>query len=117
MWTTSKKGRSIFARAEVRVSTIASDLRAFPTTSIRDVMKRFTFEALMIGGGLLSEMPFLDHLEELRRRLFKCLIAVGVGLFVCFAYAAELIIFLDRPALSAGIRLVAIEGMEIFSVS
>src|SRR5690349_19567788 len=119
MWTTSEKERSIFARAEVQMSTIASDLRAYPTTSIRDVMKSFRtliFEALVIGGGLLSEMPFLDHLEELRRRIFKCLIAVSLGLFVCFAYAAELIIFLNQPALSAGIRLVAIEGMEIFSV-
>jgi len=101
------------------MSTIASYLRQFPTTSVRDAFKRFTaavFQTLLIAAGVLSEMPFLDHLEELRRRIFKCLIAVGIGLAVCFAYAAELIIFLNRPALAAGVRLVAIDGMEIFSV-
>src|SRR5262249_42712408 len=100
------------------MSTIESYLRQ-PAISSRDGVKRvwvLLFEALVGGAALLSEMPFLDHLEELRRRILKCLVAVGIGLTVCFIYATELIIFLGQPALKAGIRLVAIEGMEIFSV-
>lgn len=31
------------------------------------------------AGGDRAEMPFLDHLEELRWRIFKALIAVGIG--------------------------------------
>jgi sec-independent protein translocase protein TatC len=52
----------------------------------------------------------------LRRRLVKCLIALAIGLAVCIPYAANLIVFLNRPALKAGVRLFTIEGMEIFSV-
>ena len=65
---------------------------------------------------MLSEMPFLDHLEELRWRIFKCLIAMAIGLAVCVAYAAELIHFLKRPADMVGLRLGAIEATEMFSL-
>jgi sec-independent protein translocase protein TatC len=31
-----------------------------------------------------AEMPFLDHLEELRWRLFRCAVAIAVGVGVSF---------------------------------
>jgi sec-independent protein translocase protein TatC len=73
-------------------------------------------EASVIGAAMLAEMPFLDHLEELRRRLLKSIIAVAATLVVCASFAAELITILEAPANSLGIRLSAIEGTEIFSV-
>jgi sec-independent protein translocase protein TatC len=33
----------------------------------------------------MNEMPFLDHLEELRWRLFKCAVAIALGVGVSFA--------------------------------
>lgn len=36
-------------------------------------------------GGTPSEMPFLDHLEELRWRLFRCAVAIALGVIVAFA--------------------------------
>ena len=36
-------------------------------------------------GSAHTEMPFLDHLEELRWRLFKCALAVAIGVLVAFA--------------------------------
>ncbi|MFL5611439.1 MAG: twin-arginine translocase subunit TatC, partial [Gemmatimonadaceae bacterium] len=47
------------------------------------------------------EMPFLDHLEELRRRLFWIAGAVMVGIVVAFAMLSKLDIIrlLERPIL------------------
>lgn len=40
----------------------------------------------------------LEHLEELRKRLFKCLAAVLVGSVISFAFVGELRTLLTRPA-------------------
>jgi len=69
-----------------------------------------------MGMALLSEMPFLEHLEELRQRLIKSLIGLGLGTAVGFAYTAEIITFLNRPALALGLQMVAIDATEVFSV-
>ncbi len=46
-------------------------------------------------------MPFLDHLEELRWRLFKVLIALGISFIVAFALLStkslDLLNYLQRP--------------------
>ena len=72
--------------------------------------------SLLMGMAVLSEMPFLDHLEELRQRLIKSLIGLAVGTAVGFAYTAEIIAFLRRPATALGLDLVAIGSTEIFSL-
>lgn len=48
-----------------------------------------------------TEMPFLDHLEELRRRLFWMVGAVVVGVITAFLVLSklDLIRFLERPIL------------------
>jgi len=74
------------------------------------------FKPLLVAGLALSEMGFLDHLEELRRRLIRCAIAVAVGVAISLTYTPELIRFLGRPAKVAGIPLQAIEATEIFSI-
>jgi sec-independent protein translocase protein TatC len=38
-----------------------------------------------MAGSSMNEMPFLDHLEELRWRLFKCAVAIALGVGVSFA--------------------------------
>ena len=55
----------------------------------------------------LGEMPFLDHLEELRWRIFYMLIAIGVGTIVGFLIVQylgimEILIRPIRPMLSEG---------------
>ncbi|SVC12382.1 uncharacterized protein METZ01_LOCUS265236, partial [marine metagenome] len=42
-------------------------------------------------------MPFLDHLEELRWRIFKTLIAILIGAAVCFVYSHTLLRLLTHP--------------------
>lgn len=47
-----------------------------------------------------SEMPFLDHLEELRWRIIKSLFAVAVGAIAVFIFIDPIFEILLRPALS-----------------
>lgn len=52
-------------------------------------------------GIAQGEMPFLDHLEELRWRLFRCAIAVAVGVggafTLLFTKKIDVIALLSRP--------------------
>ncbi len=51
-------------------------------------------------GGPDAELPkmtFLDHLEELRRRLVISFIAVAVGFLGCWAFADTIFGYLQRP--------------------
>src|SRR5438270_13842916 len=47
--------------------------------------------------GLHGQMSFLDHLEELRKRIIHSLIAVGVALGVCWTFADTLFRAVSRP--------------------
>ena len=44
-----------------------------------------------------SRMPFLDHLEELRRRLLKSILAVVAMAIVAFCFREEIMAFLTGP--------------------
>jgi sec-independent protein translocase protein TatC len=61
-------------------------------------------------------MSFLDHLEELRRRIIKSVIAVAVGVLLCTTYTPAIIRFLKAPAAEYGIELVGYGGLEMFSI-
>jgi sec-independent protein translocase protein TatC len=45
----------------------------------------------------LPKMSFLDHLEELRKRLLVSFIAVGVGFLLCWAFAEKIFGKLQEP--------------------
>ncbi|MCD6266749.1 MAG: twin-arginine translocase subunit TatC [Deltaproteobacteria bacterium] len=44
-----------------------------------------------------DKQPFLDHLEELRRRLVICAIAVGFGFIISYVFAKQLFSYLILP--------------------
>ena len=46
-------------------------------------------------------MSFLDHLEELRRRIIRALIAITVMFLVCWAFVEEIFIIASRPIMAA----------------
>lgn len=60
-----------------------------------------------------KRMPFLDHLEELRWRLIKCLIAVAVASILCYAAAGKLMSFLTRPYPKQLVFLSPAEGFMV----
>jgi sec-independent protein translocase protein TatC len=44
-----------------------------------------------------DKQPFLSHLEELRKRLIACAIAVGIGFALCYAFRERLFDILVSP--------------------
>ena len=49
-----------------------------------------------------SKAPLLDHLVELRQRLLRSIIAVGIAFAVCYFFAKEIFSFLVQPLVRAG---------------
>ncbi len=67
--------------------------------------------------GDMKEAPLLEHLVELRTRLVRCLIAVGVGFAACYAFAEQLLGILLRPLMEVmpgGSKLIATSLPETF---
>jgi sec-independent protein translocase protein TatC len=48
-----------------------------------------------------EKLPFTSHLEELRKRLITCFIAVGICFVGCYAFSKKLFEILMRPLLVA----------------
>ena len=44
-----------------------------------------------------AEMPFLDHLEELRRTIIAMLLTTVCAMLLCFCFAQELMLLLRYP--------------------
>ncbi len=69
-----------------------------------------------------ESMSFLQHLEELRRRIIYSLLAVAVGFGVCFWYAAGIFALMQRPIMEAlhrhklDERLVYLNPTEPFNI-
>ncbi len=45
-----------------------------------------------------GELTFVEHLEELRKRLFIAALAIAIGTGVCYAFIDEIVKVLERPA-------------------
>lgn len=61
-----------------------------------------------------KEMTIFDHLEELRDRLLISVVAVGIAIVGCFAFAKDLIVLLEKPVYSLGVRFLALSPGEYF---
>src|SRR6202050_3434853 len=49
----------------------------------------------------MPAMSFLEHLEELRRRIVYSIIAVVVGFFACWSYAEKIVGWMQQPIMEA----------------
>ncbi|MGE5358715.1 MAG: twin-arginine translocase subunit TatC [Bacteroidales bacterium] len=58
-----------------------------------------------------ARMSFLEHLDELRKRLVVCVAALGVGFLIAFAFIDRLYDFIMRP-LAAMLRNPAAEALS-----
>jgi sec-independent protein translocase protein TatC len=64
-----------------------------------------------------EKQPFLSHLEELRKRLITCAIAVGIGFIISYIFAERLFQLLVRPltrVMPEGDRLIFTNLPEMF---
>jgi sec-independent protein translocase protein TatC len=64
-------------------------------------------------------MSFLEHLDELRRRIVNSCIAIGVGVVVSFAFIARIVNFLLAPTrrvLPPGVKMIYTEPGEAFGM-
>jgi sec-independent protein translocase protein TatC len=70
----------------------------------------------------LPAMGFLEHLEELRRRIIYSLLALVVGFFACWGYAEKIYEIMQRPIMAAlqhhGLseKLVYLDPTEPFNI-
>lgn len=64
-----------------------------------------------------KKQPFLSHLEELRKRLITCAIAVGIGFVISYIFAERLFQMLVKPltrVMPEGDRLIFTNLPEMF---
>ncbi|TDI45213.1 MAG: twin-arginine translocase subunit TatC [Acidobacteria bacterium] len=64
-----------------------------------------------------AKMSFLDHLDELRRRIIFAIVSLAVAFVLCFTFSTEIFEFLMGPmtmALPEGGELIATKVPEIF---
>lgn len=68
-------------------------------------------------GEATGKMSFLDHLDELRRRIIYAVSAIGIGFIIAFVYIDEIFDFIMRPLqqmLPPGGTLVYTDPTEAF---
>jgi sec-independent protein translocase protein TatC len=68
------------------------------------------------AGG---KMSFLEHLDELRKRIVRSCLAIAVGILVTFAYITPIFNFIlapTRKALPPGVKLIYTQPGEAFSL-
>jgi sec-independent protein translocase protein TatC len=66
-----------------------------------------------------GRMSFLEHLDELRRRIIYCCLAIGVGVVVGFVFINQVFNFVFEPTrrvLPAGSKLIYTQPGEAFSL-
>ena len=56
-----------------------------------------------------KKMSFLEHLEELRKRLITCAISMFVGMIICWFFREQILSFLLDPLYQAWRQ---VEGLE-----
>ncbi len=66
-----------------------------------------------------AKMSFLEHLEELRVRIVRACVGIGVGLLISFAFIKQIVDFLlgpTRAVLPQGVKMIYTEPGEAFGM-
>ena len=59
-------------------------------------------------------MPIWDHLDELRERVLVAGLAALLAVLTCFAFSKDLVVFLEAPVASQGVRFLQLSPGEFF---
>jgi sec-independent protein translocase protein TatC len=67
---------------------------------------------------LAGRMSFLEHLDELRRRLVRAVLALAIGVLISFAFIGKIYDFIMAPLFHAvpGVSLIYTEPTEAFAL-
>ncbi len=65
---------------------------------------------------LHGQMSFLDHLEELRKRIIYCLIAIAVAFAICWGFADKIFKVVSVPITKTGVPLNFMSPTEPFNI-
>src|SRR5215467_8065052 len=80
-------------------------------------LRRLAFRFSVAVAAVVGEMPFLEHLEELRVRIIRALIAIGASFVVCWYFSLQLFDFVAKPITRIpGVSLVINDPTEAFTV-
>src|SRR5882724_11304470 len=66
-----------------------------------------------------AKMSFLEHLDELRKRIVRMCIGIGVGILISFAFIERIFNFLlspTRKVLPPGVKIIYTQPGEAFSM-
>lgn len=74
----------------------------------------FSVDRLCIMLCFPLQMPIWDHLEELRERVVIGALAAGLAVLTCFAFSKDLVVFLEAPVASQGVRFLQLSPGEFF---
>lgn len=91
------EGECASAPAENRTADSGSESSAMQKADAAFAEERRKAEAATQPDTNGREMTFTEHLEELRVRLTRCIIAVAVGFLACYGFAEQLFELLRRP--------------------
>jgi len=72
-----------------------------------------------IFGGGAGKMSFLEHLDELRLRIVRACIGIGVGILLSFGFIQQIFNFLlapTRKVLPPGVKIIYTEPGEAFGM-
>ena len=80
-----------------------------------------TLEPPAVEEERMPSMSFLEHLEELRTRIFHAVVAVAIGMGICWWYHQALFSFIQKPILDVlrphGVdKLVVLTPTEAFNL-
>lgn len=59
-------------------------------------------------------MPIWDHLDELRERVVVAAIGAGIAVLTCFCFSKDLVVFLEAPVATQGVRFLQLSPGEFF---
>src|ERR1700680_4370991 len=68
-----------------------------PRAPMSEISARFSSARSESETETMPAMSFLEHLEELRKRLFYSIIAIAVGMGACWGYHERILEIMQRP--------------------
>ncbi|XP_027365869.1 sec-independent protein translocase protein TATC, chloroplastic [Abrus precatorius] len=106
-------GSAVEERPDLFESTNEETLENFKQDGERSAIYDFLYPSKELLPDD-KEMSIFDHLEELRQRIFVSVLAVGASILGCFAFSKELIMVLEAPVKSQGVRFLQLAPGEFF---